>query len=309
MMISIVIPLYNKEKQVSGTLESVFRQTFQDFEIVIVDDGSTDNSVEVVSNFKDKRISITSQSNQGVSVARNTGIENAKYDYIAFLDADDEWYPEYLQEQVNLIQNYPDCCVFACAYQLRSHTGNLKPVKLNKMPFSSQTGILTNYFEVASCSHPPLWTSAIVVEKKAILSVGGFPVGIKAGEDLLTWARLAIKYQIAFNRNNLAIFDVPENLKSREPRIDIHQDVVFVELLKLYHDKTEKKDIKKYIARWNEMRVVVFIQNGNRLKAFIPLFRVIKYGGNCIKILYLLMLIVSPVGFQNNIEKIKEKWF
>lgn len=307
-MISIVIPLYNKEKQIINTLKSVFNQTFRDFEIVIVDDGSTDNSINLVKIFDDERITIISQVNQGVSAARNTGIKNAKFNYIALLDADDEWNSSYLQEQVNLIRNYPACDVFACAYQFRTYKGDLKPIILNKIPFTDQTGILTNYFEMAACSHPPLWTSAVIMKKEAILSVGGFPVGVKSGEDLLTWARLATKYQIAFNRNSLAIFNAPESLNSREPRLDIHEDVVFIELIKLYNENAKRKDVKKYIARWNEMRVSVFIQNGNRLKTFIPLFRMMKYGGNYKKILIFFILIISPVCFQNYIEKIKAKW-
>lgn len=96
-MISIVIPLYNKEKQIAHTLQSVFAQTFQDFEIVIVDDGSTDNSVMEVKKFDDPRVLLIQQSNAGVSAARNRGIEEANGELIAFLDADDEWMPEFLQ--------------------------------------------------------------------------------------------------------------------------------------------------------------------------------------------------------------------
>ena len=103
-MISVVIPLYNKEKQVAHTLQSVLRQTFQDFEIVIVDDGSTDHSVEEVEKVRDTRIRLVHQQNAGVSAARNRGISEAKYDLIAFLDADDEWKPEYLETQYGLYQ-------------------------------------------------------------------------------------------------------------------------------------------------------------------------------------------------------------
>ena len=90
-MISVVIPLYNKEKQIKRTLQSVLTQTFQDFEIVIVNDGSTDNSTIEVEKIKDSRIRLIHQENAGVSAARNKGIEEAKYELIAFLDADDEW--------------------------------------------------------------------------------------------------------------------------------------------------------------------------------------------------------------------------
>ena len=106
-MISVIIPLYNKEKQVAHTLESVLSQTFQRFEIVVVNDGSTDNSVAEVEKIGDSRIRLIHQKNGGVSAARNRGIEDSKYELLAFLDADDEWKPEYLEAQYNLFEKYP----------------------------------------------------------------------------------------------------------------------------------------------------------------------------------------------------------
>jgi len=301
-MISIVIPLYNKEKQIQGTLESVFRQTFQEFELVIVDDGSSDNSVEIVKTFNDERISIISQPNQGVSAARNTGIKNAKYNYIAFLDADDEWYPEYLQEQAGLIRKYADCKVFACAYKFKSHKGKLKQIKLNEMPFASQTGRLTNYFEVASCSHPPLWTSAIVVEKNAILSIGGFPVGIKSGEDLLTWARLATKYPIAYCMNPLSVFNLSssetyENLPSRVPEKD---DYVGKELVHLYKGNKAMLGLKNYVALWYKMRASMFLLFDNKKNTLKESIKSLRYHFN-IKVLTYIFLLFFPKKFRYKI--------
>ena len=211
-MISIVIPLYNKEKQIANTLQSVFKQTFQDFEIVVVDDGSTDNSVEEVEKFDDSRIRLIYQTNAGVSAARNRGIEEARGELIAFLDADDEWKPEYLATQYGLYQKYPECSVYACNYEFRDSKGNVTPTIIRKLPFEGEDGILSNYFEVASCSHPPLWTSAVVVKKLVIQAVRGFPIGIKSGEDLLTWARLAVSGTIAYSIKSLAMFIRDEGL-------------------------------------------------------------------------------------------------
>ena len=186
MIISVVIPLYNKKKQIAYTLQSVFTQTFQDFEIVVVDDGSTDNSVEEVEKFDDSRIRLIHQTNAGVSAARNRGIGEARGELIAFLDADDEWKPRYLETQYALYQKYPECSVYACNYEFRDSEGKVTSTIIRKLPFEGKDGILSNYFEVASCSHPPLWTSAVVVKKSAIQAIGGFPLGIKSGEDLLT---------------------------------------------------------------------------------------------------------------------------
>ena len=108
-MFSVIIPLYNKELSISNTIQSVLDQTFQNFEIVIVNDGSTDNSVKEVEKFDDKRIRLIHQENQGVSAARNRGIEEAKYEWIAFLDADDLWMENHLEEMTKLIHDYNDC--------------------------------------------------------------------------------------------------------------------------------------------------------------------------------------------------------
>ena len=197
-MISVIIPLYNKEKQIARTLQTVLEQTFQAFEIVIVDDGSTDGSVQEIEQIKDSRIRLIHQQNGGVSAARNRGITEARYDLVAFLDADDEWKPTYLETQYQLYQKYPECSVYACNYKFQNTEGRVTPTIIHKLPFQTEDGVLSNYFEVASCSHPPLWTSAVMVKKEAIQSIGGFPIGIKSGEDLLTWARLAVQYQIAY---------------------------------------------------------------------------------------------------------------
>ena len=161
-MISIVIPLYNKKDQVSNTIATVLAQTYQDFEVIIVNDGSTDDSVAEVEKVQDSRIRLIHQQNAGVSVARNRGIEASKGDLIAFLDADDEWNPGYLESQYQLFRKYPDCSVFACNYEFRDVEGKVTPTIIRKLSFAEEDGILTNYFEVASCSHPPLWTSAIM---------------------------------------------------------------------------------------------------------------------------------------------------
>ena len=133
-MISVVIPLYNKERQIAHTLRSVFAQTFQDFEVVIVDDGSTDGSVAEVEKFTDSRIRLIRQVNAGVAAARNRGIEEAQGELIAFLDADDEWKPEYLATQYHLYQKYPECSVYACNYEFREYEGKVTPTIIPKLP-------------------------------------------------------------------------------------------------------------------------------------------------------------------------------
>lgn len=278
-MISVVIPLYNKARQVAHTLRSVLGQTFREFEVVIVDDGSTDGSADEARSVHDGRIRLVSQRNAGVSAARNRGVAEARYDLIAFLDADDEWEPTYLETQYNLYKKYPDCSVYACNYEFCNADGRVMPTILRKLPFEGEDGILSNYFEVASCSHPPLWTSAVMVRKQALQAVGGFPLGIRSGEDLLTWARLAVKYKIAFSRKPLAtfVFDARlfnEDQNKREPEV---KDVVGDELKELYKHNLQICGLKEYNALWHKMRARIYIDKKNRRGALMECCRAMCY--------------------------------
>ncbi|AHF11567.1 glycosyl transferase [Barnesiella viscericola DSM 18177] len=271
-MISIVIPLYNKEKQIAYTLQSVLNQTFQDFEVVIVDDGSTDGSVAEVEKFEDQRFRVVHQQNAGVSAARNRGIDEATGELIAFLDADDEWKPEYLATQNHLYQKYPDCRVYACNYEFRDLDGKMMQTIIHKLPFTSEDGILSNYFEVASCSHPPLWTSAVMVKKQAIQAIGGFPVGIRSGEDLLTWARLVVRGQIAYSKRVQAVYRQGYS----NPRLPEEQDFVGEQLEKLFRESPSTRGLKDYVAFWYKMRMCRCLAHrmwGKAGKAFIKSLR------------------------------------
>lgn len=303
-MISVVIPLYNKEKQIAYTLQSVFEQTFQDFEIVVVDDGSTDNSVEEVEKFDDSRIRLIHQTNAGVSAARNRGIEEARGELIAFLDADDEWMPEYLATQYGLYQKYPECSVYACNYEFRDSEGKVTPTIIRKLPFEGEDGVLSNYFEVASCSHPPLWTSVVVIKKSAIQAIGGFPIGIKSGEDLLTWARLAVSGTIAYSRKSLAMFIRDEGLfnKDQQLRVPEKEDIVGQELKKLYNINRHIIGLNKYVALWHKMRTRIFIDKKDRKKAIKECLISMKYNMN-VKILVFLVLIFLPLSFSRKVFK------
>ena len=111
---------------IGKTIKAVLNQSYQDFEIVVVNDGSTDNSVVEVEKFQDLRIRIINQHNSGVSAARNRAIQESKGEYIALLDGDDEWKPDYLKTQYNLTQKYPECDVFAVNYELHDvNSGNV----------------------------------------------------------------------------------------------------------------------------------------------------------------------------------------
>ena len=265
-MISIIIPLYNKEASIATALRGVLAQTYQDFEVVVVDDGSTDGGAAVVETFDDPRIRLIRQENGGVSAARNRGIAEARGEHIAFLDADDEWMPEFLEEIAALIAEYPECRARATNYVFNSN-GVKSPTILRKMPFTEGRGVLTNYFEVASCSHPPMWTSAVCIDRDLLQEIGGFPVGIKSGEDLLVWARVAVRTQWAFSMKAMAQYNFDQvSIKEPPTRIPEEVDVVGEELKRLWQDNPEVCGLKLYLSLWHKMRSSMYMRLGGYKK-------------------------------------------
>lgn len=266
-MITVVIPLYNKATSIANALDSVLAQTYQDFEVVVVDDGSTDGGAAVVEQYADPRIRLIRQENAGVSAARNKGISEARGEYVAFLDADDEWMPEFLSEIVALQQEFPECRAQATSY-VQCQNGEKHGIILNKLPFSGERGVLTNYFEVATHSNPPIWTGAVCIERALLNEIGGFPLGIKSGEDLLTWARIAVHTQWAYSLNAYAIFNMEGYDKNERPkRIPADVDVVGYELKQLWKTHPNVKGLKHYIAHWHKMRSSIYLRLGMRKKS------------------------------------------
>ncbi|WP_104734471.1 glycosyltransferase family 2 protein [Hanstruepera ponticola] len=199
---SIVIPLYNKAKYIAKTLNRVLNQTFSDFEIIIVNDGSTDNSFEVVEKFTDARVKLFTTKNQGVSAARNFGIKKAQGNYIAFLDADDFWEEIFLETINGLIISYPNEHIFATALKImtskRVYPATYKHFNLKQ----NETGILS-YF-TASIGHSILHCANSVFSKKAVENIGYFDESLKTNEDTDYWIRSGFKYNVVFVNKPLA---------------------------------------------------------------------------------------------------------
>lgn len=266
-MITVVIPLYNKSESITTAVDSVLAQTYQDFEVVVVDDGSTDEGAAIVERYADPRIRLIRQDNAGVSAARNKGIAEARGEYVAFLDADDEWMPEFLEEIVVLQREFPDCRAQATTY-VQCQNGEKKGIILNKLPFSVEHGVLSNYFEVATHSNPPVWTGAVCIERALLQELGGFPLGIKSGEDLLTWARIATRTHWAYSLKPYAIFNMEGYNKNERPkRIPADIDVVGNELKQLWKQNPQTKGLKHYIAHWHKMRSSIYLRLGMRKKS------------------------------------------
>lgn len=198
---SVVIPLYNKEKYIARAIESVLNQSFDKYEILVIDDGSTDNSSKVVSDLSkvNNRVKLYSKINGGESSARNLGISLSSAPFVCFLDADDEWKHDFLEEIVRLSTKYTDVQVFGTGREvLRSLDDKVTSSIYN--PMNEDTYIIQDYYSSMLYGSSPLSSSSTCVSKSALIDVGMFPEGIKLGPDILTWIKLFEKYEIAFSQ-------------------------------------------------------------------------------------------------------------
>lgn len=294
--ISIVIPLFNKEREFSRALRSVLAQTFNNYEIVVVNDGSTDNGPAILRGVNDPRIHIFDQKNAGVSAARNRGVSEGRGDIIAFLDADDEWLPNFLETINRLKGNYPSCSVFATNYFYQNLDGLFMPTILRGLPKGKWEGVMKNYFEVASQSDPPIWSSAVAVRKTALTSIGGFPISVTLGEDLITWAKLGLQYEIAYSTYPGAIFYLRESLWRGPTRVPGSVDLVGKELEEMLNAEGNNriKGLKEYIAHWHEMRASMFLRLGKHKEAIYEVKKIGRYSKKNLKLYIFLLLALMP---------------
>lgn len=208
---SVVIPLYNKEECIEATVRSVLAQTVSEFEIVIVDDGSTDHSVKIINSIQDSRIRIIAQRNQGVSAARNTGIKNASGQYVCFLDADDLWENNFLETVDELIHKFPTAKVFCPSYRVSYGKRIVNPKWRSVDP--EKDSLVNDFYEMATGAFWVTHSSCTVVEKEALERLNlWFPVQEKVYEDFLFWIQLGSKVDVAHgNRICATYFRITQN--------------------------------------------------------------------------------------------------
>ena len=198
--ISIVVPLYNKVNEVCRAIDSIFAQTIQDFELIIVDGGSTDGSLDVIKKYEDdSRYHLIHQKSKGVSSGRNEGIIAANNELIAFLDADDEWYPTFLEDIISLTYKYPEAGLYATAYVPCIGNSTGKP-RIADIPPSPWKGLLTSYFRTSALAFIyPFATSSVAIPKTTFNKIGLFNPKYRVGEDAELWGRIALEFPIAFS--------------------------------------------------------------------------------------------------------------
>ena len=290
---SVVMPLFNKEQDVRAAILSVLNQTFRGFELIVVNDGSTDSSVGIVEEFKDDRISLVNQENAGVSAARNKGIKFARSELIAFIDADDLWHPDFLATVIALREDFPEAKWFATGYEILHPETGRSFSELNGEAESFRRGILGDYFKVATNSAPPVWSSAVAVTRDAMNAVGGFPLGIGSGEDLLTWARLAVRFPLAYEVRSLAVFRVSGIHRRADPTNQVGQA-----LQELAVRFPLERSLKTYLGMWYRMQAVMAMRFGDHALARQRAWLAMRHGPTQLRNLYTLALTMLPAAWR-----------
>ena len=250
-LVSVVIPLYNKERHIARAIQSVLGQTYGDFELIVVNDGSTDGSVEVVKTFNDPRIRLVHRehiNSWGGHAARNRGIREARCDLIAFLDADDEWLSEHLSTIKRLSEKYPECGAYTTGVLYHNKDGSDAICRYFGLPPAPWEGVIPNYFQLAQRGSP-VCSSTVAIWKSVFDQVGFFPVGERHGGDLDMWCRIALKYRIAL-RTYLGVVSYrdADNRISENITTDIY--TCFIRTL----DSALKDKCLPNWVSWNDMR-------------------------------------------------------
>lgn len=299
-MFSIVMPLYNKEYSVIKSIGSVLEQIIEDYELIIVNDGSTDSSLSVVNGIKDHRIRIIDIENRGVSGARNIGISYAKYDLIALIDADDIWLPNFLLEMANLINEFPLASLYGSTSTMMQ---NGQITSLDYGLAQGFRGYIDNYFDLDK--YNTLFdSSSVVFRKKDFFDIGGYDENLKIGEDIDLWFRFAIKYKIAFINKTLTYYILESENRSSKKQIDGQYSLVN-NLEKYKEYELTRPDFKLFLDTWRLYNIIEFYEGKRNI--FVNVNKVLNEISNRNLSKFWLLVRFCPNFIRKNLFKLKKK--
>lgn len=286
---SVVIPVFNKEDTIQATIQSVLNQTYTNFELIVVNDGSSDESENKVENSIDDRLILIHKKNGGVSSARNLGITEAKGQYITFLDGDDEWEKDFLETIVSLIYKYPNISVFTTGFAFLIDGLVIPAQKI-------EDGIINNYFEQA-LNTPIVSSSSICIKKDVFQIISPFNEQITHGEDLELWARIGKIYKIAVSKQIKAYYR--RGLENQATNFMSNPNKSIVNYIKF--DSSQDIFEKKYFTKIIVSRFFSYLKRKQFIyasKIFLKYIKHIKVGE------YITYYKIKKVEFkQNRMEK------
>jgi glycosyltransferase involved in cell wall biosynthesis len=302
--ISVIIPTYNASKYVTKAIDSVLVQDYINLEIIIIDDGSTDNTQKVLDNYKDK-IRYVYQDNGGAAKARNTGIKLANGDYIAFLDADDLWLPDKLGKQMNFFNHYPQ---YSMVFTDMSHSVDDEIVyksylKERRYKYVSNGSIYENLLR--ECF---IFTPTVMIKRKCFEKVGIFKEYLKISEDLDLWLRIADKYLIGFLDEPLVIRRKHETNLTGNRLLYISSNIQMMEeiYIKNKGHKIREKILKKELGYRYFQLGYYFFELSQQKQARNSFFKSLKCLYDIKSLIYILTSLL-PKSLINNIRMIKRR--
>ncbi len=245
MQFSVIIPLYNKEAYIAETIRSVLAQTHQDFEVIVVDDGSADNSVKVARQFEKDGVQLITKTNGGTASARNVGIKISKGSYLCFLDSDDLWKPNFLSQIQELTEEFPKAGIYCTAYNFLKKGEEYHPGYYG-LPLNQQKFIVPDYFESILMGEQVATASSVAIPKWIFTEIGLFNESCY-NEDQELWNRIALKYDVAFHTKVAAIYR--QDVRGMKTRHIPKQELDHAVLLQQKLDKGEIPESKKEVIQ------------------------------------------------------------
>ncbi len=295
--VSIIIPAYNAEQFIDKTLDSVFNQSYQDFEVIVVDDGSCDGTGKVISKYKD-RLTYILKENQGLSLARNTGIAVARGEYIAFLDHDDIWLPERLKVGLTLLEE--DRGLYLCfsdAYII-DKKGRRRNNTLFEI-YRPHRGMV--FRELLKENFIPIITA--VVRKDIFKEIGLFNPQYKIVEDWDFFLRMSRRYPMTFINQPLAEYRIHEGSFSRRKDIALTESVNIIDKNINFVDKITTNMLKKKKQRFQFDLGILYLQRGMKIKARDYFFVKLKEMSFCLYFYLGFLVTCLPCSYTNFIGK------
>lgn len=308
MLISVVIPLYNKASTIDAAIASVVAQSWSEWKLIVVDDGSRDDGPDLVSQWahRDRRIRLVKQANSGVSAARNHGVALSDSEYVAFLDADDFWLPEHLKNLVALLEVAPNAVMWAAAYRLVDDIGNDRTVLLQPET-AGDLGyyLIHDYFAEAVHREFPVHSSAVMARKSALHEIGGFPLGVRSGEDVLTWARLSCLGPFPISRSATAVYAAPPISPGRRREV-VRRPATPCPVLQglddlVQHYPSRRASIEQFRGLWWRIRSMSFMELNERRSALHDVWQAIEVSGLRRRDVMTVLLLCLPQMLQSNL--------
>ena len=243
--ISVIVPLYNKVNEVQRAIDSIFAQTVQDFELIVVDGGSTDGSLDVIKKYEtDPRYHLVHQKSKGLPAGRNEGIAVVSSELVAFLDADDEWLPAYLEQILELRKNHPTAGLYATAY-IPTYGSQSQKLPLCDIPPKPWHGLLSSYFRsTALAMQPPFSPCCVTIPMSTFNDIGLFNPKLRIGEDTEMWGRIALRLPIAYTSTEGARYHwISDNkMTDKKVPIDHHPFYMYISSLPERDSLIQKTD-------------------------------------------------------------------